>query len=294
MKIQIKVATVDRIVGRRLRLRYTDSHPDDMGFWCHEESSLIHPVGWALSVGHPVDIPQAYRDRCTKKVFLPTDATSEMFSEPKATTTGNQATPAVKFKEGMKLEAVDPLNLDTICVATVVRVLRQGYLMIRIDRAEDDEDEGIFCYHSTSACIAPPGFCGANAITLKPPEDYEGVFRWGDYLRQTKATAAPEALFGPREDSHHTSPSSLPPFRVGMRVEAADLMDSRLVCVATIAQVAGRLVRVHFDGWSDEFDQWMDASSPEIYPVGWCELAGYRLETPVVAGIYLIANKLMS
>ena len=258
-----------------------------MGFWCHEESSLIHPVGWALSVGHPVDFPQAYRDRCTKKAFLPTDATSDMFNEPKATTNGNQSTPAIKFKEGMKLEAVDPLNLDTICVATVVRVLRQGYLMIRIDRAEDDEDEGIFCYHSTSACIAPPGFCGANAITLKPPEEYEGSFRWGDYLRQTKATAAPEALFGPREDSQHSSPSSLPPFRVGMRVEAADLMDSRLVCVATIAQVAGRLVRVHFDGWSDEFDQWMDASSPEIYPVGWCELAGYRLETPVVNGIYL-------
>ena len=47
-------------------------------------------------------------------------------------------------------------------------------------------------------------------------------------------------------------------------------------------QVAGRLVRIHFDGWSDEFDQWMDATSPEIYPIGWCEVAGYRLEQPVV------------
>ena len=69
-----------------------------------------------------------------------------------------------------------------------------------------------------------------------------------------------------------------------MRIEATDLMDPRLVCVATIAQVAGRLVRVHFDGWSEEFDQWMDASSPEIYPIGWCELAGYRLEQPIVPG----------
>ena len=36
-----------------------------------------------------------------------------------------------QFKAGMKLEAVDPLNLATICVATVMKVLRHGYIMIR-------------------------------------------------------------------------------------------------------------------------------------------------------------------
>ena len=129
------------IIGRRLRLRYVDSHSDDMGFWCHEESSLIHPVGWALTVGHSVDVPQSYRDRCLKKAFLPTDATNELFNERTTSPNGNSNSSGLKFKEGMKLEAVDPLNLDTICVATVVRVLRQGYLMIRIDRAEEEEDD---------------------------------------------------------------------------------------------------------------------------------------------------------
>ncbi|XP_046634887.1 polycomb protein Sfmbt-like isoform X3 [Daphnia pulicaria] len=272
----VKVAVIDMIVGRRLLLRYEGSVPDEMGFWCHEESSLIHPVGWSQAVGHHIDALPAYLERCAKKVFLHNDASSELFNEMKPT----QGNGALKFKEGMKLEAVDPLNLDHICVASVVKVLRQGYLMIRIDRQEADagddqvEDPGEFCYHSSSACIAPPGFCEANAITLKPPEDYEGRFRWGDYLRQNKATPAPESLFGGRDEN-------MPQLRVGMRVEAADLMDPRLVCVATIAQIAGRLVRIHFDGWSDDFDQWMDISSPEIYPVGWCELAGYRLETPI-------------
>lgn len=268
------------IIGRRLKLRYVDSLPDDAGFWCHEESSLIHPVGWAQSVGHHIDASPSYLERCVKKTFLPNDATSDLFNEMKQPS----ANGTLKFKEGMKLEAVDPLNLDNICVATVVKVLRHGYLMIRIDRQEDDAidgmDPGVFCYHSSSACIAPPGFCEANAITLKPPDDYDGRFRWGDYLRQTKATPAPESLFGSRDEG-------MPQIRVGMRVEAADLMDPRLVCVATIAQIAGRLVRVHFDGWSDDFDQWMDSSSPEIYPVGWCELAGYRLETPVAPGIVI-------
>lgn len=294
----MKVATVEAIVGRRLKLRYADAHRNDDGgvFWCHEESALIHPVGWALSVGHQIDAVPAYLERCTKRSYLPTDATGELFNEVKQWPAATGPSAGLKFKEGMKLEAVDPLNLDKICVASVVKVLRHGYLMIRIDRRYEDDDEddddsgedsGTFCYHSTSACIAPPGFCEANAITLHPPGNYEGGrFRWGDYLRQTKSAAAPEALFYREESSGAAPATPNPQLRVGMRVEAADLMDSRLVCVATVAQVAGRLVRIHFDGWTDEFDQWMDSSSSELYPVGWCELAGYRLETPEAGNLH--------
>lgn len=65
-----------------------------------------------------------------------------------------------------------------------------------------------------------------------------------------------------------------------MKVECADLMDPRLVCVATIARVVGRLLKVHFDGWEDEYDQWLDCESPDMYPVGWCVLVGHKLEGP--------------
>ena len=57
-------------------------------------------------------------------------------------------------------------------------------------------------------------------------------------------------------------------------------MDPRLICVATISQVVGRLLKIHFDGWEEEYDQWLDATSPDIYPVGWSELVGHRLEPP--------------
>lgn len=63
-------------------------------------------------------------------------------------------------------------------------------------------------------------------------------------------------------------------------MEAADLMDPRLVCVATVAKVVGRLLKVHFDGWEEEYDQWLDCESPDIYPVGWCQLVGHKLEGP--------------
>jgi hypothetical protein len=66
-----------------------------------------------------------------------------------------------------------------------------------------------------------------------------------------------------------------------MKVEAADLMGPRRIWVATISEVVGgRLLKIHFDGWEEEHDQWMDAQSPDIYPVGWCELVGHKLEPP--------------
>ena len=46
-------------------------------------------------------------------------------------------------------------------------------------------------------------------------------------------------------------------------------------------RVVERLLRIHFDGWDQEYDQWLDAQSPDIYPVGWCELVGYDLQPPV-------------
>ena len=110
-----------------------------------------------------------------------------------------------------------------ICVAKVVEVLQDGYLMIRIlseDAAEEDhegtfknKDSAItFCYHSTSACIAPPGFCEANGIPLKPPGHYQGdQFDWAYLLPENKVAAAPSVLF-------QSSTVTEIQIRVGMRI----------------------------------------------------------------------------
>jgi hypothetical protein len=73
-------------------------------------------------------------------------------------------------------------------------------------------------------------------------------------------------------------------FKVGMKLEAVDLMEPRLICVATVKRVVHRLLSIHFDGWDSEYDQWVDCESPDIYPVGWCELTGYQLQPPVATG----------
>ena len=51
------------------------------GFWCHEESPLIHPVGWARKVGHQIAAPVEYHDRCQMETWAKTDSTPDMFPE---------------------------------------------------------------------------------------------------------------------------------------------------------------------------------------------------------------------
>ncbi|XP_044733655.1 polycomb protein Sfmbt [Chrysoperla carnea] len=269
---QVKVAMVHSIVGKRLNVRYHDSVAGDQGFWCHEDSPLIHPVGWARMVGHTLDAPLDYIERINEGIWDEDDATATYFTNIQSGLKNQHYNSG--FCVGMKLEAVDPLNLSSICVATVMDVLKYGYIMIRID-TYDVEATGAdwFCYHISSPCIFPVGFCEMNSIPLTPPKGYDAsTFNWIRYLQETNNIAAPECLFARDIPPHN--------FKVGMKLEAADLMDPRLVCVATISRVVGRLIKVSFDGWEEEYDQWLDCESPDIYPVGWCQMVGHKLEGP--------------
>lgn len=57
-----------------------------------------------------------------------------------------------------------------------------------------------------------------------------------------------------------------------MKHESADITDPRLICEATISRVDGRLHKVHFNGWDDEYE------SLDIYLTRRCALAGQKLE----------------
>ena len=52
------VATIVDVIGDRLRMRY-DGLDDDVAedFWCHYQSSEIHPIGWSSLVGHTLQPP---------------------------------------------------------------------------------------------------------------------------------------------------------------------------------------------------------------------------------------------
>ncbi|XP_032443801.1 MBT domain-containing protein 1-like isoform X1 [Xiphophorus hellerii] len=260
-----RVALVEQVIGGRLRLIYEECDDGTDDFWCHMYSPLIHSIGWSRSIGH-----RFKRSDGMRKLDGQMDAPGQLFAKVKEVDqTG------LWFQDGMKLEAIDPLNLSAICVATVRKVLADGYLMIGIDGSEAADGSDWFCYHSTSPSIFPAGFCEINNIELTPPRGYAGLpFRWFEYLKESKSVAAPVNLFNKEVPNHG--------FRPGMKLEAVDLMEPRLVCVATVTRIVHRLLRIHFDGWEDEYDQWVDCESPDLYPVGWCQLTGYQLQPPAV------------
>uniref|UniRef100_A0A668AT25 Mbt domain containing 1 n=1 Tax=Myripristis murdjan TaxID=586833 RepID=A0A668AT25_9TELE len=256
-----RVALVEQVIGGRLRLVYEESQDGSDDFWCHMFSPLIHNIGWSRSIGHRFKRSGGFGTRKTGYVLLEVGKVRDVDQS------GDW------FKDGMKLEAIDPLNLSAICVATVRKVLADGYLMIGIDGSEAVDGSDWFCYHGTSPSIFPVGFCEINSIELTPPRGYTKLpFKWFDYLRETGSIAAPVRLFNKDVPNHG--------FRQGMKLEAVDLMEPRLVCVATVTRIVHRLLRIHFDGWEDEYDQWVDCESPDLYPVGWCQLTGYQLQPP--------------
>ncbi|XP_077358316.1 lethal(3)malignant brain tumor-like protein 2 isoform X3 [Festucalex cinctus] len=263
-------AVIASVTGGRLRLLYMDQSdsPENVitDFWCHLASPLLHPIGWSKKVGHDIRTPSGKPPGPGLKGNC--DSTVNLFKKPRFVYMDG-----CYFEEGMKLEAIDPLNLGSICVATVQKVLSDGYLMVGIDGGASHAADW-FCYHASSHALLPKGFCKKNNIPLTVPKDFDAkAFTWENYLTETNSKAAPPQLFNTDFPGHGISPNA--------KLEAVDLMEPRLVCVATVKRRAGRLLLIHFDGWEDDFDQWVDHESPDLYPIGWCDLTGYQLQPPL-------------
>lgn len=136
---------------------------------------MIHPVGWAKTIGHKISHPEDYNPSPLPQT--PYDADFENMN----------------LQVGMKLEAIDPLNLSAICAATIKKVLRRGYVMVRID-SYDVKDTGFdwFCYHISSNSVFPCGFCRGNGVTLVPPTGYDKeTFSWEEFFQTTGTVPAP-------------------------------------------------------------------------------------------------------
>ncbi|XP_019847762.2 uncharacterized protein LOC105231507 isoform X1 [Bactrocera dorsalis] len=167
-----------------------------------------------------------------------------------------------RFQIGMKLEAIDPENCSLFCVCTIVDI--QGYrLKLTFDGYEYMYD---FWVNADSMDIFPPGWCAKTKRILQPPKGKTiDQFNWLQYLAECKAIAAQRALF-----THlNVSLGTHNPFKIGMHLEAEDLNDTGKLCVASVSDVLDNRIRVHFDGWDDCYDYWVDISSPYIHPCGW-------------------------
>ncbi|KAM6428057.1 lethal(3)malignant brain tumor-like protein 4 isoform 2-T2 [Liasis olivaceus] len=104
----------------------------------------------------------------------------------------------------------------------------------------------------------------------------KNVWNWMTYLDEERMPAAPLKLF----KESQSFPQNKNGFKVGMKLEGLDPEHPSLCCVLSVAEVQGYRMRLHFDGYSECYDFWVNADSPDIHPVGWCEKTGHKLLPP--------------
>lgn len=267
------VATIVDVIGDRLRMRY-DGLDDDVAedFWCHYQSSEIHPIGWSSLVGHTLQPPIGWKHSLSKwNEFLADDlansldAPQEFFVQDSTGT----APGTHQFKVGMKFEAIDPFNPSHICVVTVIKVLRFNYFVLGVDSLAT-----YFVCHANSINVFPCGWAKAHDLQLHPPRDYtHETFSWPEYVAKTGGIEAPPHLF--RQENRNENG-----FKIGSKIEAVDLREPALICPATVTDLKGPLLRIHFDGWDESYDQLVDMDSLDIFPVSYCASVSHPLQPP--------------
>ncbi|CAO2644838.1 MBT domain-containing protein 1 [Lemmus lemmus] len=259
------IAGIIKLAGYNALLRYEGFENDSsLDFWCNICGSDIHPVGWCAASGKPLVPPRTVQHKYTNwKAFLVKRLTGAKTLPPDFSQKVSESM-QYPFKPCMRVEVVDKRHLCRTRVAVVESVIG-GRLRLVYEESEDRTDD--FWCHMHSPLIHHIGWSRSIGHRFK-----RSAILGGSRLH------FPEQWF-----SYFVSLCQDVPnhgFRVGMKLEAVDLMEPRLICVATVTRIIHRLLRIHFDGWEEEYDQWVDCESPDLYPVGWCQLTGYQLQPP--------------
>uniref|UniRef100_A0AAY4DMB5 SAM domain-containing protein n=1 Tax=Denticeps clupeoides TaxID=299321 RepID=A0AAY4DMB5_9TELE len=113
-------------------------------------------------------------------------------------------------------------------------------------------------------------------LSITAPQQKKRPWSWSTYLEEEKGTAAPLKLF----KEHQSFPQSRNGFKVGMKLEGLDPTHPSLFCVLTVAEAQGYRIRLHFDGYPECYDFWVNADSWDVKPPGWCEKMGLKLLLP--------------
>ncbi|VVC24666.1 Hypothetical protein CINCED_3A010260 [Cinara cedri] len=186
----------------------------------------------------------------------------------------HEESPENEFKPGMKLEAVDPRNITSICIATVVGVVGPR-IRLRLDGGDNKND---FWRLVDSSELKPVGYTEKKGGMLQPPLGFRmngSLFPMFLVKTLNGAYYSPDTAFKSEPD---TPTDNL--FKVGQKLEAVDKKNPHLICVATIGDVDKNNIFVTFDGWRGAFDYWCSYDSRDIFPVGWCLKSSHPLQPP--------------
>ncbi|XP_049439193.1 polycomb protein SCMH1 isoform X4 [Epinephelus fuscoguttatus] len=222
--------------------------------------------------GRPSRVPSQYQGHFSWEKYLKETGAS---AAPSTCFRQSLTPPLNEFKAGMKLEAQDPRNTTSTCIATVVG-LTGSRLRLRLDGSDNKND---FWRLVDSSEIQPIGNCEKNGGMLQPPLGFRlNASSWPMFLLKTLngAEMAPSRIFHKQEPPAPEQNS----FQIGMKLEAVDRKNPHFICPATVGALRGVEVLVTFDGWRGAFDYYCRYDSRDIFPVGWCALTGDNLQPP--------------
>ncbi|KAK7938421.1 hypothetical protein WMY93_001747 [Mugilogobius chulae] len=222
--------------------------------------------------GRPSRLPPQYQGHFSWEKYL---KETGAIAAPASYFKQSLTPPVNEFKSGMKLEAQDPRNTTSTCIATVVG-LTGSRLRLRLDGSDNKND---FWRLADSSEIQPIGSCEKSGGMLQPPLGFRlNASSWPMFLLKTLngAEMAPFRIFHKQEPP--TPEQNL--FQVGMKLEAVDRKNPHFICPATVGALRGVEVLVTFDGWRGAFDYYCRYDSRDIFPVGWCALTGDNLQPP--------------
>ncbi|NWR30398.1 SMBT1 protein, partial [Tachuris rubrigastra] len=136
--------------------------PTSQSYICHVNSAGIFPVQWSLKNGLNLSPPPGYPGQD----FDWADYLKQCGAEAAPQNCFPSLTSDHGFKENMKLEAVNPVDPEEVCIATVTK-LKDSYLWLQLEGSKKPVPECIVSVESMN--IFPVGWCETNGYQLRPP-----------------------------------------------------------------------------------------------------------------------------
>uniref|UniRef100_A0A8C0JV75 Scm like with four mbt domains 1 n=1 Tax=Canis lupus dingo TaxID=286419 RepID=A0A8C0JV75_CANLU len=167
----ISPATVVKVFDEKYFLvEMDDLRPENHArrcFVCHADSPGIFPVQWSLKNGLHISPPPGYPGQD----FDWADYLKQCGAEAAPQRCFPPSISEHEFKENMKLEAVNPLLPEEVCVATITAV-RGSYLWLQLEGSKKPIPECIVSVESMD--IFPLGWCETNGHPLSAPRRARG------------------------------------------------------------------------------------------------------------------------
>lgn len=162
----ISPATVLKVYNEKyFMIEIDDLRPEratSQSYICHVNSAGIFPAQWSLKNGVHLSPPPGYPGQD----FDWADYLKQCGAEAAPQSCFPSLTSDHGFKENMKLEAVNPVDPEEVCIATVTK-LKDSYLWLQLEGSKKPIPDCIVSVESMN--IFPVGWCETNGYQLRPP-----------------------------------------------------------------------------------------------------------------------------